>query len=98
MVRVIGPPGIGKSRIAREVASMASAQGIGVFSAYCQSHTAEIPFGVATALLRSVFGILGRSPEVARTITRSTLPNADAEDLLLLDDMLGIIDMRNAGR
>ncbi|AFM17118.1 adenylate/guanylate cyclase family protein [Mycolicibacterium chubuense NBB4] len=92
VIRVVGPPGIGKSRITREIAATAAAHGIDVFWAYCQSHTASVPFGVATALLRSFFGIASMSPETARGTIRSALSGADPEDLLLLDDMLGVGD------
>jgi class 3 adenylate cyclase len=94
VVTVAGPPGIGKSRMAREVAAITEARGIDVFWTYCQSHTAEVPFGAATAMLRSFFGISERSPRKARAMTRSALPHADAEDLLLLDDLLGIAEGR----
>ncbi|BBX70617.1 adenylate/guanylate cyclase domain-containing protein [Mycolicibacterium psychrotolerans] len=92
VVTVVGPPGIGKSRIARETASISRSRDIEVFWTFCQSHTAEVPFGAATGMLRSFFGIADCSPEKARAATRSALPDADNEDLLLLDDMLGIAE------
>ena len=39
---VVGPPGIGKSRLVREVAAMAARREVEVFSAYCESHTSQI--------------------------------------------------------
>ena len=39
VVTVVGSPGIGKSRLVREVASMAAGRGVEVFSAYCESHS-----------------------------------------------------------
>src|SRR5271163_1092100 len=39
VVAVMGSPGIGKSRMMREVAAIAGARGIDVFFAYCESHT-----------------------------------------------------------
>ncbi len=92
VLSVVGPPGIGKSRTARETAALARAKGIDVFWTYCQSHTAEVPFGAATGMLRSFFGIVDVSPEKSREATRSALPHADVDDLLLLDDMLGIAE------
>lgn len=92
VVGVVGPPGIGKSRIARETASVARSRGIDVFWTFCQSHTAEVPYGAATGMLRSFFGITDCSPQKSREATRSALPHADTEDLLLLDDMLGIAE------
>src|SRR5271163_1947935 len=38
VVTVVGSPGIGKSRLVREVAAMATARGVDVFTAYCESH------------------------------------------------------------
>ncbi|MBI5336996.1 MAG: AAA family ATPase [Mycolicibacterium rufum] len=92
VVTVVGPPGIGKSRIARETAAIARSRGIDVFWTFCQSHTAEVPFGAATGMLRSFFGVADCSPEKSRKVVRSALPHAYTEDLLLLDDMLGIAE------
>ena len=39
VVGVMGPPGIGKSRLAREVAAEAVRRGIEVFTTFCESHT-----------------------------------------------------------
>lgn len=92
VVGFVGPPGIGKSRLARETAALATGRGFEVFSTYCESHTREIPFQVVARLLRMVFGVTAISPEVARSRVRAQLPRADADDLLLLDDLLGIRD------
>ena len=89
---LVGPPGIGKSRLAREAAATARGRGIEVFSAYCESHTREIPFLVVARLLRAVFGVNALPPADARSRIRSQLPHADDDDLLLLDDLLGIGD------
>ena len=43
VVAVVGSPGIGKSRLVREVAAMAAARGVEVFTAYCESHASDIP-------------------------------------------------------
>src|SRR6476646_7613444 len=44
VVEVVGPPGIGKSRLVREVAAMARRRGVEVFTAFCESHTSPVPF------------------------------------------------------
>jgi hypothetical protein len=53
---VVGPPGIGKSRIVAETAAIAARRGVAVFSAYCESHAAEVPFYAVARLLRVAFG------------------------------------------
>jgi adenylate cyclase len=89
---LVGPPGIGKSRLVRESAEAARGRGLEVFSTYCESHTREIPFHVLARLLRAVFGVSTLPPDDARSRIRSQIPNADGDDLLLLDDLLGIRD------
>ena len=92
VVNVLGPPGIGKSRAAREVAALAADRGADVFWAFCESHANDIPFHAITRLLRAATGVLDVDGEAARTRVRSVLPDADPQDLLLLDDLLGIAD------
>ena len=92
VVSVVGPPGIGKSRLVAEAAKLAAHRGIPVASTYCESHTSDVPFRVAVRLLRSVWRVNGLADEVARDVVRSRVPGADAADLLLLLDELGIRD------
>ena len=40
VVGVVGPPGIGKSRVAREAAALAAARGVEVLWTFCESHAA----------------------------------------------------------
>ena len=56
VVNVVGPPGIGKSRVAREAAAVAAGRGVEVFWAFCESHARDSPFGAVTRLLRAVPG------------------------------------------
>lgn len=93
VVTVSGPPGIGKTRLVRESVSAATSRGFEVFSTYCESHTREISFHVISRLLRAVFGVGGLTPEAARVRVRAAAPHTDAEDLLLLDELLGIRDI-----
>jgi adenylate cyclase len=44
IVNIVGPPGIGKSRLVRETAALASGLGVTVYSTYCESHANDIPF------------------------------------------------------
>jgi adenylate cyclase len=92
VVGVVGPPGIGKSRLVREAITMAKSRGVWVFSTYCESHASQIPFHVAARLFRRAARITGLDDAAARASVRSQLPDADPEDLLLLADLLGIAD------
>ena len=92
VVGVVGPPGIGKSRLVRELSAMASARGVDAFTTFCESHTSQIPFHAIARLLRVAFGVEGLDTRVARDGLRDRIPDADPEDLLLLDDLLGITD------
>jgi class 3 adenylate cyclase/predicted Ser/Thr protein kinase len=92
VVGFLGPPGIGKSRLVREVSAMAAARDVEVFTAYCESHTSQVPFHTVARLLRAVTGVQGLAPHVARAQIRAQAPEAEPEDLLLFDDMLGIAD------
>jgi predicted ATPase len=89
---VVGPPGIGKSRLMREVAAMARRRGVEVFTAFCESHTSQVPFHAVARLLRTAAGVEGLEGQTARERVRSRVPDADPEDLLLFDDLLGIAD------
>jgi adenylate cyclase len=94
IVTVTGRPGVGKTRLVRESIVTAKSRGFQVVVTYCESHTRQIPFHVVSRLLHAVFGIVGIPAEEARERVRSQFPEAgpqvSAEDLLLLDDLLGI--------
>ena len=92
VVGVVGPPGIGKSRLVREVAAMAATRGVEVFSAFCESHTSQVPFHAVARLLRAATGVEGLDAPAGRDRVRARVPDADPEDLLLFDDLLGIAD------
>jgi adenylate cyclase len=89
---VAGPPGIGKSRIMREAVTLATGRGVEVFTVACESHTREVPFLLVARLLRRVFGVSGLDEEEGRARVRARIPDANPDDLLLLDDLLGIGD------
>ena len=92
VVGVVGPPGIGKSRLVREVAAMASERDVEVFAAFCESHTSQVPFHAVARLLRAATGVEGLDAQAARDRVRDRVPDADPEDLVLFEDMLGIAD------
>jgi class 3 adenylate cyclase len=89
---VVGAPGIGKSRVVREVAAIAATRGVEVFSAYCESHASDVPFQVVARLLRAIVGVGGLDAPAARGRVRSRVPDAHPEDVLFFDDLLGIAD------
>ncbi len=92
VVGVVGSPGIGKSRLVREVSAMAATRGVDVFTTFCESHTSDIPFRVVARLLRAATGVEGLGGRTARDRVRDRVPDADPEDLLLVHDLLGIAD------
>ena len=96
MVTVVGPPGIGKSRLIRESTAIATARGVDVITTYCESHTRDIPFHVVARLLRAAMRINDLDTAAARSRVRDQFLDADPEDLVLLDDLLGIRDTETA--
>jgi class 3 adenylate cyclase len=92
VIGIVGPPGIGKSRLVGEAMTIARSIGVNVFSTYCESHASQIPFHAVARLYRTATRIAGLDDRAARTRIRAQLPDADADDLLLLNDLLGISD------
>ena len=93
VVKVVGPPGIGKSRVAREAAALATHRGVEVFWTFCESHARDVPFQAVTRLLRAGSGITDLDDADARLHVRETAPvDTDPQDLLMLNDLLGIGD------
>ena len=92
VVGVVGSPGIGKSRLVREVAAIARRRNVEVFTTFCESHATDVPFRVVARLLRTVAQVSGLDDQAARARLRERFPDADPEDMLLLDDLLGIAD------
>ncbi|MFZ1161311.1 AAA family ATPase, partial [Mycobacterium sp.] len=92
VVGVVGSAGIGKSRLVREISAMADAHCVDVFTAFCESHTSQVPFHTVARLLRAATGVEGLDPAAARAHIRAQARDSAPEDLLLLDDLLGIAD------
>ena len=92
VVNIMGAPGIGKSRLVRESVVIAAGRGVPVFSTFCESHARDIPFHAVTRLLRAGLGVSDLDDHSARAAIRAQVPDADPEDLLLLDDLLGVAD------
>ena len=92
VVQLTGAPGIGKSRTARELATRAESLGIEVYWSFCESHTSDVAFHAVTRLLRSALRLTDLGAEAARMRLCAAMPDADANDLLLLEDLLGIAE------
>ncbi|GFG55178.1 cyclase [Mycolicibacterium agri] len=89
-VALVGPPGIGKSRLVRETATKATSHGADVFWAFCESHTSDIPFHAVVQLLQAVVGLPALSHEAARNRLRDRLRDADEDDIALFEDLIGV--------
>ncbi|KWX65678.1 hypothetical protein ASJ79_07650 [Mycobacterium sp. NAZ190054] len=94
--RVVGPAGIGKTRLVTEIVDVAASRALPVYITYCESHTRNLSFSAAARLLRAVLAVTDAPADRARSRVRSALPDADADDLLLLDDLLGVRDQATA--
>ncbi|ORW96741.1 cyclase [Mycobacterium sp. IEC1808] len=92
VVTVVGPPGIGKSRVAREVAALAADRGVEVSWAFCESHARDVPFHAVTRLLRAAMGVSDLDGAAARARVLELIPDTDPQDRMLLDDLLGIAE------
>src|SRR5829696_2301916 len=92
VVNVVGPPGIGKSRVTREAAAAAASRGAEVIWTFCESHASDISFGVVARLLRTGMGVTDLDGDAARARVREQLRDEDPQDVLLFDDLLGIAD------
>ena len=92
VVGVVGPPGIGKSRIVGEIVALEVERGVEVFCTFCEAHAREVPFHAAARMFGEVTGVADLRGQAARDRVRAHLPGAEDEDLLLLDDLLGIGD------
>ncbi len=92
VVAVTGSAGIGKSRLVREVAARAAARRVEVFAAFCESHTSSVPFHAVARLVRAVTGIQDLDAPGARARVRAQFGGAGAQDVALLEDLLGIAD------
>ena len=92
VVALVGPAGIGKSRVVREIAATAAGRGAEIFWAFCESHTSDIAFHVVGRLLGAVAGLPNLDADAARHRLRTRFEDADEQDLVLLDDLLGIRD------
>ena len=94
VVTVVGLPGIGKSRLVREITEIATARDLEleVFSTFCESHASDVPFRAVSRLLRAATGVRGLDSPAARVRVRGQTSDADPEDVLLFEELLGIAE------
>src|SRR5262249_49623337 len=92
VVNVVGPPGIGKSRLVREAAAIAARRGVETLTTHCEAHASDIPFHVVARSLRVGMGVNDLNDSTARARVRAQVPGANPDDMLLFDDLLGIGD------
>jgi len=78
--------------LAREVAAMAGRRGVEVFTAFCESHTSQVPFHAVARLFRTATGVEGLDAPAARAVIRAQGFDAESEDVMLFEDLLGIGD------
>ena len=76
---------------------LAAARGIEVVWTFCESHASDISFGVVARLLRAGSHVADLDGEAARAGLRAYVSaDVDPQDLVLLDDLLGIADPEEA--
>ena len=92
LVGVVGQAGIGKSRLVRDISAIAADRGVEVFAAVCESHASNVPFHLVVRFLRAITGVGDLAGAEARAQLRALLAGADPEDVLLLEDLLGVRD------
>jgi hypothetical protein len=92
VVHVVGPPGIGKSRLVRAVLQDAVRLGMEIHAVYCESHASDISFHVIRQLLRTGTGVSGTEPDTARAILDGLTSDADPQDRLILQELLGVAE------
>ena len=71
---------------------MARQRSVEVFITFCESHTSQVPFHAVARLLHAATGVEGLDRQEARDHVRDRIVEADREDLLLFDDLLGSAD------
>ncbi len=89
---VVGPAGIGKTRLVREAAAIAHDRGVDVVTTFCGSHARNVPFHAVAQLLRAATGVNHLDDVAARAKVNALVPNADDDDLVLLYDVIGVRD------
>jgi class 3 adenylate cyclase/tetratricopeptide (TPR) repeat protein len=81
LVTVLGPPGIGKSRLCQEFSTLVAASGGRILRGRCLPYEEQLGYQAFSRLVSAVGGILGSDePDVAREKLRSTIERLMPED------------------
>ena len=95
LVGIVGPPGLGKSRLLREFTEIAAGQGADIVVARCEAHTSALAFRALSRLLRAMFNVEGLGSGEAREHTSAqcqALLGPDSADAQVLFEAMGIAD------
>jgi adenylate cyclase len=95
LVGIVGPPGLGKSRLLREFTAVAASQGADIVVARCEAHTSTLAFRALSRLLRAMFKVDGLSASGAREHTSTQCPGllgSNSADAQILFEAMGIAD------
>ncbi|MGZ4527098.1 MAG: ATP-binding protein, partial [Mycobacterium sp.] len=95
LVGIVGPPGLGKSRLLREFTAIAASQGADIVVARCEAHASTLAFRVLSRLLRAMFEVEGLGASEAREHTTKQCPGLlrpHSADAQILFEAMGIAD------
>ncbi|MCV7078881.1 adenylate/guanylate cyclase domain-containing protein [Mycobacterium szulgai] len=95
LVGIVGPPGLGKSRLLREFTTIAERAGAEIVVGRCEAHTSTLAFRALSRLLRAMFSVegLGASDAREQVATRcAQLFPPQSADAQILFEAMGIAD------
>lgn len=92
LVGVVGPPGVGKSRLISEFSALSAVREGEVVITRCEAHTTALAFRALSRLLREMFKVEKLSAAEARERTLAALPSPHSADELILFETMGIAD------
>ncbi|MFZ1176941.1 MAG: adenylate/guanylate cyclase domain-containing protein, partial [Mycobacterium sp.] len=93
LVGIVGPPGLGKSRLLSEFTAIAASQDAEIVVARCEAHTSTLAFRALSRVLRALFGVEGFNAAEAREHTRTQCPGLltpHSADAQILFEAMGI--------
>ena len=99
LIGVVGEPGIGKSRLIREVDTRVTQTDADAVIARCDAHTTHVPLWALSRMLRAMFGVGRLDDAAARVQVIERLPASitmDADTASILFELLGIAEPNSA--